>query len=787
MAKKRPATPEAKLAGRRVAFVGKFGYRDMWLDWFRSWAQAAGGAIVGPYEAPDYLVAGEGRGGKAPGDVAKARKAHPSVEVLDIAGFTRLVMPTAGDLEQVIRSGRQEHDYWETLDRMCWQGATSIDLSGRDLRKVDLSGAHLGGVNLDGADLRGANTHYTSFGNLRGAKLDQADAPNVYLRNLDGCSFRRANLGEAWLFYGNSDLVTGCDFTEAKMPGARAEDFQSAVRFFDCVFRGADLRDAKVERTEFERADFSGADLTRLHAHRARFDGANFAKARLGRADLRDASLVNADLRNADLREAVLSGADLTGANVEGADFAGAVLTGAKVSGLDASLAKNYPLPASRTVGSKVRELAALAAGSKRLETTVEIDVGKGHFARLVLAGGVRNGRPWADARSVSVHEGNEAFDCIACPDLERGMLNLADRWPNSTLRLDTVKASGSRTVRGQKLRDLAAAAWAEAFGLKGLTPEELSQKSQEQQAEALRRRDELMERVRTEGAKVWNSLDYRDRDRIDLRGIDLSGAHLAGLSFRSREAPGGRFAGANLAGAELWCSNFQGADFTGADLAGADLQHAKLQGADFTGAKLTTTKLKGAHYDASTKFPKGFRPPESMLWKGDGPRPGVVVKRAKPGSMDFSTFLGNLAAKVEVGRLDKAKQMLKAERFELFADVKGDLVAGVVRSQSDPDLVYSCRLCSDGRYGCCTQNLRPCGGLQGAPCKHLLVLIVGLAKAEKLDAATADAWVQASKARRPSLDREEMTATLLRYKGAEAGEVDWRPTETIPEDYYSF
>ena len=30
------------------------------------------------------------------------------------------------------------------------------------------------------------------------------------------------------------------------------------------------------------------------------------------------------------------------------------------------------------------------------------------------------------------------------------------------------------------------------------------------------------------------------------------------------------------------------------------------------------------------------------------------------------------------------------------------------------------------------------------------------------------------------------MTETLLRFKGAEAGEVDWRPTETIPEDFYA-
>ena len=29
-------------------------------------------------------------------------------------------------------------------------------------------------------------------------------------------------------------------------------------------------------------------------------------------------------------------------------------------------------------------------------------------------------------------------------------------------------------------------------------------------------------------------------------------------------------------------------------------------------------------------------------------------------------------------------------------------------------------------------------------------------------------------------------TKPLLRYRGAQAGEVDWRPTETVPEDYYA-
>jgi len=131
-------------------------------------------------------------------------------------------------------------------------------------------------------------------------------------------------------------------------------------------------------------------------------------------------------------------------------------------------------------------------------------------------------------------------------------------------------------------------------------------------------------------------------------------------------------------------------------------------------------------------------------------------------------------------------KALLKAERFQLFVDVTGDSLTGVVKSQSDPDLVYSCRLCSDGAFACCTQNLNPCGGLRGAPCKHLLVLVVGLAQASEIDAATVDNWLVASEAHKPALDKDAMSETFLRYKGAEAGEIDCRPTETIPEDFYA-
>jgi hypothetical protein len=140
----------------------------------------------------------------------------------------------------------------------------------------------------------------------------------------------------------------------------------------------------------------------------------------------------------------------------------------------------------------------------------------------------------------------------------------------------------------------------------------------------------------------------------------------------------------------------------------------------------------------------------------------------------------------MDPARLAKAIDMLRAERFQLFAQVEPDHLVGVVKSQTNPGLVYSCRLGADGHYACCTQNLHPCGGLRGALCKHLLVLLVGLTRGGALDPKVAEQWVRASRSHKPVLDKDVMSATFLRYKGAEAGEVDWRPTETIPEDYYA-
>jgi len=275
----------------------------------------------------------------------------------------------------------------------------------------------------------------------------------------------------------------------------------------------------------------------------------------------------------------------------------------------------------------------------------------------------------------------------------------------------------------------------------------------------------------------------------VNLEGASLERADLSGAIVDASNLSKTIFCKSllwNVVFASCYCRN---ARFSDADLSGAKFSDCDLRSADFATAIFGTAAFERCTYDHKTQFPAGFTIPDGLIWKGVGPNPAITQaapKAHKAGAISFGKFVEGLGDKVLPAKLKKATSMLKAERFQLFAEVKDDSLVGVVKSQTNRELVYSCRLASDGKFSCCTQNLLPCGGLQGALCKHLLVLVIGLTRAGDLDPATVDNWINASHAHKPAIDKELMSETLLRYKGAEAGEVDWRPTETIPEDYYA-
>jgi hypothetical protein len=399
-------------------------------------------------------------------------------------------------------------------------------------------------------------------------------------------------------------------------------------------------------------------------------------------------------------------------------------------------------------------------------------------------------------------------------------------------LDLLSVRVRSSNTgITGKEIKVLVIAVLCEFFGMAILSADDLKALKKKQQAEQKKIRNEILTMLREKGSQSFNTLSRRDKEKAkhfrktDLTSCRYTDLDLSDLDFKSSIFDDADLSGAHFEGTDLKKSKFKGTrlenchgenaklqdcDFTNAYLRKIDLQHANLSRVVFAnadlknailsystlcGADLSTAKLKGvkfekAKYDNATIFPDDFIPPTEMNWKGKGPAPSIIMRRKarqSSGHMDLDIFMDELKSNIEPPRLKKALKMLKADSFKLFTQISETDLVGVVKSQTDSDLVYSCWLDSDGNFSCCTQNLNPCGGLRGKLCKHLLVLVLGLAKEGEIDLASINEWVDNTKDYRPELDKDRMGDVLLRYKGAEAGEVDWRPTETIPEDYYMY
>jgi len=163
------------------------------------------------------------------------------------------------------------------------------------------------------------------------------------------------------------------------------------------------------------------------------------------------------------------------------------------------------------------------------------------------------------------------------------------------------------------------------------------------------------------------------------------------------------------------------------------------------------------------------------------------VSKTPSSTNMNMKGFMTALNKTVDNARISKALTMLKNSKFQLYLEVSNNDVIGIIKSQSDHSLVYSCHISRQGEFSCCTQNLNTCGGLRGRICKHILVLVIGLAQNKEMHFSQLYQWINNSCSHKPKLDRDKMSEVLLKYKGAEAGEIDWRPSETVPEDYYLF
>jgi uncharacterized protein YjbI with pentapeptide repeats len=813
-----------KLQGKTVAVAGDV--QEWGLKQLTAFVRAEGGRMVpGVTAALDYLVILSWWQRKKPAEARAAeelnRRQGATIQILKEQDFYALFAPDRDEAVALLRAGKEGQERFTRLR----QGAARVplDLRGLDLKEARLAGAQLQSVRLDGADLRRADLEGAHLGQLRNVRLDGARLVRAFVQYLTDCSLQGADLTQAHL---NPAQYQQCDLTGASLRTVFGAYTQAA----GCVFKNADLREAGLHESNFHQADFAGADLSSADASKCDFREANLSRVKLVKANLTDANLTGADLRGADLRDALLVGADLRGALIDGADFTGANVSGARLDGLDPAEARGLdPARASEggKVGPNIRELEKVAAKSNRLETAAIIDLKDGKVGLHVT---VRGKSHWVATKEtlpqLISHSGGQTLSAT--------LLDLARKWTGGTLRLDSITAKASKCpLKSGELRQLATAAWCEATGVAPPAPEETETRHRTLKTTRQELRQRLLAGLRSgsAGVKAWNQLTQEERKavgdfrRADLAGAKVSGVDLQGLDFEKANFEGANlarallgnyarfrganFRGANLQGARAGIGRFSSADFTGAslqkarlrvctfqnanfqgaDLSGADLGYADLRGADLSTANLSGVNWERTRYNEKTRWPRGFVPPEGLVWKGKGTDPRAlraVRTRKRSGPIDFDTLLRRLAKAVDPGRLERALATLKEDRFRLYAEIADDHLIGVVKSQSDPKLVYSCRLTAEGEFGCCTQKLNLCGGLSGALCKHLLVLLVGLAKAGELDPARASDWSEASRLRKPALDREALSEALLRYKGAEAGQIDWRPTETIPEDFYA-
>ena len=85
-----------------------------------------------------------------------------------------------------------------------------------------------------------------------------------------------------------------------------------------------------------------------------------------------------------------------------------------------------------------------------------------------------------------------------------------------------------------------------------------------------------------------------------ELRGADLSGKELAGVTLANQDLRGTRFSGARLVGVDFSEADLQGAHFDGANLTGAHFEYANLEGANLLGGDLYSASSFAANLEGA-------------------------------------------------------------------------------------------------------------------------------------------------------------------------------------------
>jgi pentapeptide repeat protein len=103
-------------------------------------------------------------------------------------------------------------------------------------------------------------------------------------------------------------------------------------------------------------------------------------------------------------------------------------------------------------------------------------------------------------------------------------------------------------------------------------------------------------------------------RDRLDLHGVDLRVANLAGAHLEQAYLAGAHLEKAELRDAHLEGADLRGAHLEGATLLGAHMERAILNRARLEDALLQDASLEGAQADRGTRWPDWFNAREALV-----------------------------------------------------------------------------------------------------------------------------------------------------------------------------
>ncbi len=686
---------------------------------------------------------------------------------------------------------------------------------------------------------RGTRFENANMWNYKESEFTNITGTRLHFFSLENSQIHKAKLNDFDSYY-----VRDCEITDATLGRFGIRGSTSLGAFKKNVFRRVKLSGIDVEpemnQCEFEDVAFENSELDEPLAFvKSTLRNVRFRKLVGSTIRFDTCELVNCSFEGNEIGLLDFGNSKVTKCRIKNNQIGVTQATEAQakeISGLDSSEVKtlsSYP---------SVKQLATTMEQSEKLEIRFDGTFGS---ETVSFEAGVYYSREFSfRAKKDKKHQNTFRFPFSAKPkakDVGTQFLSMVRSSKIDDLQLGSLKTKTSGCpLKPKQLKELVMGAVYQAIGKEPKSAEELATAAKEAKKKAGDIKKEIVAELKSGAAKKVNRRTTEQlRAGSPYKKVDASGSKLAGVKLKELDFGQGNFAGADLSKAQLQearflraslvgCNlsgaNLEFANFRNADLTDANLSNAKIRGIELQGAVLKNTKFSGANFDSNSKLystletvltgvdlseanMKGAKIKRAVYdektlfpatvsaatikkfeWAGSGLPPHERKQNVKSsGPLDFDQFMDRLGEITDASRLKKSTKMLKANAFQLFSEVTNGSVTGVVKSQTDANLVYSCSLSSDGTFCCCTQNLNACGGLRGSLCKHLLVLIVGLTKSGELDATDVDRWINESKMKQPVLDKDRMSEILLKYKGAEAGEIDWRPTETVPEDFMAF